>query len=84
MIKNVGKVDRALRVLLGIALVIIGLFPLKGSEGNTAGIIMALISLVPFYMAITQSCIVFRWFKIHSLTKKECSMYGAPYSEKGN
>jgi len=81
MIKNVGKIDRTLRFLLGLFLIWLGVFVLNGKEGNAIGIFVALISLMPFYMALTRSCFVFRWFKIHSLSKKECEIYGQPYSK---
>ena len=81
MIKNIGKIDRALRLLLGLFLVWLGVIVLNGKEGNMIGIFVALISLMPFYMVITRSCFVFRWFKIHSLSKKECEIYGQPYPE---
>ena len=81
MKKNVGKIDRALRFLLGLFLIWLGVFVLNGKEGEVIGILVALISLMPFYMALTRSCFVFRWFKIHSLSKKECEIYGQPYSE---
>ena len=79
MIKNVGKIDRTLRFLLGLLLVWLGVFVLNGKEGNVIGIFVALFSLMPFYMAVTRSCFVFRWFKIHSLSKKECEIFGQPY-----
>jgi hypothetical protein len=81
MIKNVGKIDRTLRFLLGLFLVWLGLFMLNGKEGKVMGIFVALISLMPFYMALTGSCFVFRWFKIHSLSKKECQIHGHPYRD---
>jgi len=74
LIKNVGKIDRTLRFLLG-------LFVMNGKEGDIIGILVATISLIPFYMTFTVSCFVFRWFKTHSLSKKECEIYGPPYSE---
>ena len=79
MIKNVGKIDRTLRFLLGLLLVWLGVFVLNGKEGNMIGLFVALFSLMPFYMAVTRSCFVFRWFKIHSLSKKECEIFGQPY-----
>ena len=82
MIKNVGKIDKTLRFLLGLFLVWLGIFVLNGKEGNVIGIFVTLISLMPFYMALTRSCFVFRWFKIHSLSKKECKIYGEPYPER--
>ncbi len=81
MIKNVGMIDRTLRFLLGLFLIWLGVFGFNGKEGNIIGILIALISLLPFYMTLTGSCFVFRWFKIHSLSNKECKMYGKPYSE---
>jgi len=81
MIKNVGWIDRVLRFLLGLFLVWTGLFLLKGIDGNGLGIVIALISLMPFYMAITRSCFVFRWIKVHSLSRRECEIYGQPYQE---
>jgi hypothetical protein len=81
MIKNVGKIDRSLRFILGITLVWLGLFKLNGLEGNLIGILVALASLLPFYMVLTGSCFVFKWLKIHSLSKKECEAYGQPYQQ---
>jgi hypothetical protein len=81
MIKNIGNIDRTLRLLLGLFLVWLGIFVLNGKEGNVIGIFVALISLMPFYMVLTRSCFVFRCFKLHSLSKKECEIYGQPYPE---
>lgn len=81
MKKNVGKIDRTLRFFFGLFLVWLGLFVLNGKEGEIIGILVAMISLLPFYIAFTRSCFVFRWFKIHSLSKKECEIYGQPNSE---
>lgn len=81
MVKNVGKIDRTLRFFLGFFLVWLGVFVLNGKEGKLIGILVTLTALMPFYMALTQSCFVFRWFKIHSLSKKECDIYGQPYKE---
>jgi hypothetical protein len=78
MKKNVGRIDRILRFLLGLFLVWLGVFVLNGKEGEVVGILVALISLMPFYMALTRSCFVFRWFRIHSLSKKECEIQGQP------
>ena len=77
--KNVGKIDRILRFLLGLFLIWLGVFVLNGKGGNVIGILVALISLMPFYMALTSTCFVFRWFKIHSLSKNECEIHGHPY-----
>ena len=81
MLKNVGKIDRTLRLILGLFLIWFGLFVLNGIEGKIIGILVAIISLLPFYMTITRSCFVFRWFKIHSLSKSEYKRSGDPYSK---
>ena len=81
MIKNVGKIDRILRFVLGLFFVWLGLFVFNGKDGNITGIVVAMISLIPFYIGITRSCIVFNWFRIHSLSKKECEIQGNPYSK---
>ena len=82
MIKNVGKVDRMLRFLLGLFLVWLGLYKFNGLEGNIIGILIALVSLMPFYMTITGSCFVFRWLKINSLSKSERQKHNYYYSNK--
>lgn len=79
MKKNVGKIDRSLRFLLGIFLLWLGLWQFNGLEGNISGILISLTALMPFYMVVTGSCFVFSWFKIHSLSKSECERYGEPY-----
>ena len=71
MLKNVGKVDALLRFLLGIFLVFLGMIILKGIQGNILGILTALISIMPFYMAITRKCFVFNFFKISSIPRKK-------------
>ena len=76
---NVGLVDRALRLLLGLFLIWLGLLKLEGFQGNIIGILVALIALLPFTMSATGKCPVFNWFGIHSLTKKECKKHGHPY-----
>lgn len=79
MIHNVGLIDRILRGILGFFLLAYGLFQFNGIEGNLWGIAIALTSILPFYMAITSSCFVFRWMSIHSLSKAECAKHGHPY-----
>ena len=69
--KNVGRIDRIFRFLLGCSLVWVGLFELEGMGGSVSGILVALCSLFPFYMAVTRSCFVFRWFNIHSCSPQE-------------
>ena len=60
MERNVGSIDASMRFVLGVALIVIGMYVLEGIKGNLLGIIVALISLVPFYMVVTRKCFVFR------------------------
>jgi len=82
MIKNVGKIDRMFRLFLGVFLVWFGLFILGGLQGKILGILVALISLMPFTMSATSSCFVFKWFKFHTLSQDEFKEYGDPYIKK--
>ncbi|MCB0280449.1 MAG: DUF2892 domain-containing protein [Calditrichaeota bacterium] len=76
---NVGKIDRILRTFLGFLLIWLGLFRFEGMKGNLIGIAIAVVSLVVFYIVITGNCFIFRWFRIHSLSKEECERHGNPY-----
>jgi hypothetical protein len=71
MEKNVGNLDAAIRILLAIFLIYLGLFILGGLEGNIFGIIVALVSIVPAYFAVTRKCIVFKWLNISSISKSK-------------
>lgn len=82
MLLNVGKLDRTIRFFLGLFLIWLGLIQMSGIEGDILGILVALSSILPFYMVITRSCFVFKWFKIHSLSKSEKEKFGDPYSKK--
>lgn len=84
MLKNVGLIDRILRFLLAVFLVWLGLFYLEGFRGNITGILISVTALLPLYMVITQSCFVFRWFNIHSLSKGEILRYGDPKNTRVN
>ena len=78
MTRNIGKLDRIFRFLLALLLLWLGLIGLQGLEGRTLGIAVALISVIPFATSTTASCFVFRWLNKHSLSKRECELYGDP------
>lgn len=84
MKKNVGKIDRILRFFLGLFLLWSGLLALKGIDGRILGILVALVSVMPFTMSTFGICPVFRWFGIHSLSKREPEIYGDPYLQQGD
>ena len=71
MEKNVGNLDAALRVLLGIFLLWLVLFSMKGIEGNLWGILIAVIAIAPVTFSITRKCPVFHFFNISSIPKKK-------------
>jgi hypothetical protein len=50
--QNVGGIDRVLRVVLGIAMVVIGLFVLKGTTGTVVGIV----GLIPLATGLVGFC----------------------------
>ncbi len=55
MKKNEGNTDRILRVILGIALLVIGFAVM----GGTAGVIVGLVGLVPLLTGLAGSCPVY-------------------------
>ena len=69
MKKNVGKVDAIVRILFGIFLLWLGLVRLNGLEGSILGILVAILSLIPFTIATTRTCPIFSIFKISSIPK---------------
>jgi Inner membrane protein YgaP-like, transmembrane domain len=69
--KNVGNLDAFSRLLFEGFLVYFGLVVLEGIKVNMAGIIVALISLMPFYMVITRKCFVSKFLNISSIPKKK-------------
>lgn len=71
MKKNVGSIDRIMRIVFGLFLVWLGLYQLNGLKGDVLGISVALLSLIPFIIAATRICPVFSIFKLSSITKKD-------------
>ena len=57
--QNVGRMDRVLRVALGIAMAAIGLFVLKGTTGTLIGII----GLIPLVTGLVGFCPLYLPFK---------------------
>lgn len=53
---NVGPIDRIVRYTIAAALIIVGLFVLDGIHGETVGIVVAVLSLLPITTATTRSC----------------------------
>jgi len=83
MTRNVGRIDRSLRLLLALTLVGVGLFALGGLEGRWLGIGVALVSLMPFATSGSAHCPLFSWIHVHSLSREEVARYGDPYRREG-
>jgi hypothetical protein len=65
----VGNLDAGMRAVLAVSLLVFGLLGLGGMDGDPVGILVALGSLMPFYMVVTRRCFVFRWFGWSSVPK---------------
>lgn len=48
---------RLVRIVAGIVLILVGLFVLGGTGGNTAGIVVAVIGLVPLLAGLFDVCL---------------------------
>ncbi len=71
--KNMGRLDRMVRFIVGAALIPIGLFLLGGWQGNLFGIIVAIFALVPLLTSLIGFCPGYIPFGISTLGKKQNS-----------
>ena len=51
-----GRLDRTLRFIVGVALIPIGLFALGGWQANLSGVLVAAFALVPLVTSLTGFC----------------------------
>ena len=65
MKRNIGSIDRVLRVLAGIALVVVGFAVL----GGTVGIVVGVIGLIPLATGLIGWCPLYSLFNLR--TKKQ-------------
>ena len=68
--KNVGRVDRTVRIIAGVALIPIGLFLLGGWQGNSTGILVAILALIPLVTGLIGSCPAYVPFGISTREEK--------------
>jgi hypothetical protein len=54
--KNMGPVDRTVRIIAGVALIPIGLVALGGGQGNLTGIVVTAVAALPILTSITGFC----------------------------
>ena len=62
--KNMGRFDRTMRFIVGVALIPIGLFALRGGQGNAMGICVAAFALLPLVTSLTGFCPAYVPFRI--------------------
>jgi len=68
--KNVGRLERIVRLMVGGALILIGLFPLGGWRRNSAGIDVALFALWPLMTGLVGFCGLYVPFGISTREEK--------------
>ena len=68
--KNVGRLDRTVRIIAGVALIPIGLFLLGGWQGNSTGILVAVLALIPLVTGLIGSCPAYVPFGISTRQEK--------------
>ena len=68
--KNLGRLDRAVRLIVGVALILIGLFLLGGWQGKGDGILVAVLALGPLTTSLIGSCPAYTLFGTSTLEEK--------------
>lgn len=74
--RNEGIIDRTLRVVLAIVLLLVGLFLLGGWQGNVPGLIVAGVGLLPLITGLTGFCPLYIPFGISTLEAEQKLMAG--------
>jgi len=69
--KNLGTLDRSLRVFFGTALIIYGVFTM-----GTMGIVLAVFGLVPLATGLIGNCPLYTVCKINTISGKPCFWAG--------
>ncbi len=69
--KNMGRLDRTLRFIVGVTLIPIGLFVLGGWQGNLIGVLVAAFALLPLATSLTGFCPVYVPFGISTLDREQ-------------
>jgi len=54
--RNVGRLDRTLRLLVGLSLIPVGLFALQGAAGSLTGIVVTAFAVMPILTGLTGFC----------------------------
>ncbi len=69
--QNIGRLDRTLRFIIGVALIPIGLFALGGWQGNLIGVLVTTFALLPLVTSLTGFCPVYIPFGISTLGREQ-------------
>ena len=69
--KNMGRLDRTLRFIVGVALVPIGLVALGGWQGNLIGLLVTAFALLPLVTSLTGFCPGYIPFGISTLDREQ-------------
>lgn len=69
--QNIGRLDRTLRFIIGVALIPIGLFALGGWQGNLSGVLVTTFALLPLVTSLTGLCPVYIPFGISTLGREQ-------------
>lgn len=64
---NEGDLDRIIRAVVGVALLVVGLWPMAGLQGAVWGIVVAVIGAVLLFTAITGFCLIYRLLGISTV-----------------
>ena len=71
--KNMSRLDRIARFIVGIALIPIGLLLLDGWQGNLTGILVTAFALLPILTGLTGFCPGYIPFGISTLGREQNS-----------
>ena len=74
--QNMGRLDRTVRFIAGVALIPIGLFALGGWQGNLSGILAGAFSLVLLLTSLTGFCPAYVPFGISTKARETATDSG--------
>ena len=79
---NVGRLDRTLRIGAGVMLALVGLLPLGGWQGRSAGIDLMLFALWPLATGLSGFCGLYLLLGISTVAKSKDLLPQAVFKAK--
>jgi hypothetical protein len=67
--KNIGRLDRTIRLIAGAGIFLIGIFPLNGWQGKSTGVDVALFALWPLMTGLFGFCGIYKLLGISTQEK---------------